>query len=1107
MSSAFRGGETDEVGSILVHGGARHGRSDALEAVASDECVPAIETLTATTPGLPLAIPRRRLRKRHRIQETQTPEPIPALTRVRTRAPKRHQAPSDAGFYVQARPLRFKVSRRYLLHLAKHAGPERIWNILVAGHYHHGKTSLIDLLVSHQLHPAAASRYMIGPRRHQQQPRWTDTRRDELSRGMSLQLAFMPLWVPDEHGVSQLVTLMDAPGHADFFDQVVVGATLADAVLLVVDSAEGVLLGTERVVALALEMSLPLILVLTQLDRLILELRYPPDAVYLKLKGIIDALNSLIERLQPQKVPYFDPRPPHANVLFTSAKLNIAFSLMDIVEKWYGSALEVQRERSWTGGVQGALRKRRARKRTLAASLWGDRVYDKPTGLFLRKAAVAWTLGTAKRSFVEFVLEPLYKTIALCATHESGSGSLEQLLVNVQALGTPRAFEPQAASSQREAPTGLEMLQQAADSGPWALLRVVFEMVLGSPTALFGTLTRRRRHSKWFPEHCAETETTVLVATHWRSLDGTDTVAVGRVCGARPLRADQLFAVQPGADRCKPSSVTTTTTTMITQLQVAFGRVWYDVEQVSAGGLVLLPRVYPPSRGTYCFGLRCSDGPYSKTLDACVYRLHRALGYHAMPIYGIALAPCLPEVHRTAESLTADLVAQYSTSTASAEQLRQALAIIVRTHPATGFDGNGSIHGDAAHGFRTASTAGVVYGPGELYLDVILHELRRYLVQRHLSLVWRCLRTNPVPFVDALRETIQAGAAKVQVGLRGRDGRTRSDQTALWSSPKSFLVSEDEFFSPEPSEWSDNEDAAFHQPRVVLYVEPVHASRRAPAQQAGEANAGLHPVVVHALHPLPNSVRFERRSLPAEAAVQPEALEVEFAADLDGTTAPSGLPVTLQALWEGLRLASRRGPLLQGPVVGVRYHVRALECICGSSAWEAPPPCWSAWHRMRTRLVLLARQAAHRALLDAKMQILEPCFRLQAVVRAEKAELICRRLRKASELVEIRQQCPIPGTCFVIVDSDVPARVLVPGLEVMLRFQSHGQASVQATVDPAVMPTCSARWIPVPGDADSVECPPLEAVVASDDSTVTENTLAPWLVRIVRMRRGLGTDL
>jgi hypothetical protein len=128
-------------------------------------------------------------------------------------------------------------------------------------------------------------------------------------------------------------------------------------------------------------------------------------------------------------------------------------------------------------------------------------------------------------------------------------------------------------------------------------------------------------------------------------------------------------------------------------------------------------------------------------------------------------------------------------------------------------------------------------------------------------------------------------------------------------------------------------------------------------------------------------------------------------------------------------------------------------------------------------------------------------------VRAEKAELICRRLRKASELVEIRQQCPIPGTCFVIVDSDVPARVLVPGLEVMLRFQSHGQASVQATVDPAVMPTCSARWIPVPGDADSVECPPLEAVVASDDSTVTENTLAPWLVRIVRMRRGLGTDL
>ncbi len=53
-------------------------------------------------------------------------------------------------------------------------------------------------------------------------------------------------------------------------------------------------MNTERLLKHALQERLPILLVLNKIDRLILELKLPPNDAYYKIKNIIDEVNSLI---------------------------------------------------------------------------------------------------------------------------------------------------------------------------------------------------------------------------------------------------------------------------------------------------------------------------------------------------------------------------------------------------------------------------------------------------------------------------------------------------------------------------------------------------------------------------------------------------------------------------------------------------------------------------------------------------------------------------------------------------------------------------------------------------------------------------------------------
>eukprot|EP00300_Choanocystis_sp_HF-7_P023743 c2471_g1_i2.p1 GENE.c2471_g1_i2~~c2471_g1_i2.p1 ORF type:complete len:420 (-),score=85.83 c2471_g1_i2:134-1366(-) len=168
--------------------------------------------------------------------------------------------------------------------------PEFTRSVVIAGHLHHGKTSLVDMLVE-QTH-------VLPPRIKQfAEPkalRYTDTRYDEQARAISVKASPMSLVLPDSRSKSHLINLFDTPGHVNFSDEVSAAARMADAMVIVVDALEGVLMQTERLLHAAVAARLPVVLVLAKVDRLILEVRIPPADAYYKLKHTIDEVNEIL---------------------------------------------------------------------------------------------------------------------------------------------------------------------------------------------------------------------------------------------------------------------------------------------------------------------------------------------------------------------------------------------------------------------------------------------------------------------------------------------------------------------------------------------------------------------------------------------------------------------------------------------------------------------------------------------------------------------------------------------------------------------------------------------------------------------------------------------
>ncbi|KAL3618580.1 hypothetical protein CASFOL_037662 [Castilleja foliolosa] len=272
------------------------------------------------------------------------------------------------------------VSTEFLLGLM--SNPTLVRNVALVGHLHHGKTTFMDMLVEQTHH---ISTFDQSSEKHM---RYTDTRIDEQERRISIKGIPMSLVLEDSNSKSYLCNIMDTPGHVNFSDEMTAALRLADGAVLIVDAAEGVMVNTERAIRHAIQDRLPIVVVINQVDRLLTELKLPPKDAYHKLRHTIESINNLISAgssTAAGNAQVIDP--VIGNVCFASASAGWSFTLQSFAKlyvKLHGISFDASK---------------------FASRLWGDYYFDPDTRGFKKKQPA----GGAERSFVQFILEPLYK--------------------------------------------------------------------------------------------------------------------------------------------------------------------------------------------------------------------------------------------------------------------------------------------------------------------------------------------------------------------------------------------------------------------------------------------------------------------------------------------------------------------------------------------------------------------------------------------------------------------------------------------------------------------------------------------------------------------------
>jgi 116 kDa U5 small nuclear ribonucleoprotein component len=130
--------------------------------------------------------------------------------------------------------------------------PGLIRNIAVIGALHHGKTLFMDSLIQ------ATHEKPWDPSRNK---RYTDTRKDEQERELSIKSTPVTLVMEDIGGKSYLLNILDCPGHVNFSDESTAALRISDGAVVVIDAVEGVMMNTERLLKQAVANSVPITLV------------------------------------------------------------------------------------------------------------------------------------------------------------------------------------------------------------------------------------------------------------------------------------------------------------------------------------------------------------------------------------------------------------------------------------------------------------------------------------------------------------------------------------------------------------------------------------------------------------------------------------------------------------------------------------------------------------------------------------------------------------------------------------------------------------------------------------------------------------------------------
>mmetsp|Transcript_12773 Transcript_12773/g.25910 ORF Transcript_12773/g.25910 Transcript_12773/m.25910 type:complete len:895 (-) Transcript_12773:1417-4101(-) len=553
-------------------------------------------------------------------------------------------------------------------------------NVAVCGHLHHGKTALIDWIVedTHDVRWSA-----------DREVKFSDTRLDEQKRGISIKATPLTVLLQTLEGKSYGFNLIDTPGHPNFLDEVVASMRLCDGVIIVIDALEGVMVGTEKILRRAVSEQLDIVIVISKVDRLILEVKIPPTDAYFKIKHTIHEINEIIGSTSPD-APRMSPE--LGNVCFASARHGWLFSLEQFASIYIAKNSKV----NFTSG-------------DLSKRLWGEWFFDAARHIFVTsRPKPEEHIDPPERSFVEFILEPLYKLYSVTMGNEP-----DVLLAKLESLRIADHFEQE---------------DLKLDVRP--LLKLVLSSFFGHSSGglasmLVGkvatpTIGGGRKASQYYMgpsdsrevkamRECDPQGPLVVLITKLLPDQTCDTfLALGRVMSGAAAQGDQVRVLGDTYD--PENEVEDQANAVIESLFLPCARYRYAVEKVYAGQLVLFQGVDSTIGKGATLVAADEDSKHLHIFRPMISTLRCGV---TSAVVRVAVEPLRPsELPRMVEGLR----------------------MCNKTYPGLQY----RVEDSGEH---------VLMGPGELFMDCVLHDLRSVFAEIEIKVSDPC-----VPFFETVSE-------------------------------------------------------------------------------------------------------------------------------------------------------------------------------------------------------------------------------------------------------------------------------------------------------------------------------------------------------------------
>jgi len=520
--------------------------------------------------------------------------------------------------------------------------PDMIRNVAVVGHLHHGKTALMDMLIfeTHKLVWDA-----------DQPTRYTDTHVLSRERRISIKSSPMSLILSTTSGKSHLVHFIDTPGHVNFVDEVASCMRLVDGIVLVVDVVEGLMVNTEAVIRHAIQENIKITLVVNKIDRLILELRLKPADAYYKIKHTIEEINTFISGIDLD--PELRLSPEFGNVTFASTDMNWCFSIRSFAQMYadtYGS-LDVE---------------------AFADRLWGDIYFNEETRKFTRKQVDP----EQNRSFVHFILEPLYKLYSNVLSEDTDTlkETLNGLNIHLKPVMYKMDVRP--------------LLKAVLDQffGPaTGLVDMIVEKIPspleGAPNKVEGTYSGPQTSDLVASMKSCNPEGPVMVQVGklYHTTDAQSFRAFGRVLSGTLKKGMEIKVLGEGYS---PEDEEDMMKSTVEDIWISESRYFIPADEIPAGNLVLIGGV---------------DASISKTATLASFdieedlHIFRPIKHMTQSVLKIAIEPIAPS---------------------ELPKMLSGLRSINKSYPLV----STKVEESGEH---------VLIGTGELYLDCVMHDLRK----------------------------------------------------------------------------------------------------------------------------------------------------------------------------------------------------------------------------------------------------------------------------------------------------------------------------------------------------------------------------------------------